>query len=725
MEFATSDLRRELELAGVDDRWPVVEGKSRLLLVAINVPNYYSLPVRILSLVAGSSAELRDKFDTRYVEVDVKQEFPGALGDAIERWRPDIAALSLNIWNRNAQIKLAGHIKEKLPATAVIVGGQEATNSIYNYLDAVEDFDYVVDGEAEIPFRQFLTTWNREAGSPDDAGSVSGLHYRQAGVPRFTGPGHVVTSLDDVPSPILAGLVPAKSKQALGILLEGSRGCPMQCSFCFEGKKGVKVRSASVEKLEKEALHMASMGAVCFHMLDPNLNLGGRDRIEKLSGFFRRLVATNPATYILTEVYAHQISERTLECLKACSIIDIGLQTTNPATAKAINRPFNERKFLRGINYLHQIKSSFNLYLICGLPEETMATFLEGIRFIIAQRPTRIFFNELCLLNGTELRYRAKEYGYEFDTNPPYQVSASRWMSKNQMAVTIALAKVVERQFNLTMRAVFPGAPWVLERSGRAGGADGRIRLQTGCSRGCHGCANISPGPAPDDGRLDELLQTGDDMDVELVCGDMMNIEQMFRLMSQLQLAGVARIKLTGPLRNFADSAEVKNILSRGIWHFKTFLGDDDNLERAGKCLENIKITYSLIGQALVRPMLEVVLVGEAMTAARAKKLVDVAVPYANFITVPPEMVDDVEEWARALAPAFEEMIFKRKAWLKLPEKLMSVMLENTCEWEEVKEHFRSLGLVSYEKNMNPCLVTSFGEEVRVMADTRAEAVGR
>ena len=98
-------------------------------------------------------------------------------------------------------------------------------------------------------------------------------------------------------------------------------------------------------------------------------------------------------------------------CLKNCAIVDVGLQSAHPPTVQAIRRPWQPGRFAEGLALLRSSGVPFNLYLICGLPEETLATFLRGILRILEERPTRIFCNELCLLNGTELRDRALEYG--------------------------------------------------------------------------------------------------------------------------------------------------------------------------------------------------------------------------------------------------------------------------------------------------------------------------
>ena len=58
-----------LDISGPNISWPQ-DGRRRVLLVAINMPGYYSLAVRILALVAAQTGDLASQVSIRYVEVD-------------------------------------------------------------------------------------------------------------------------------------------------------------------------------------------------------------------------------------------------------------------------------------------------------------------------------------------------------------------------------------------------------------------------------------------------------------------------------------------------------------------------------------------------------------------------------------------------------------------------------------------------------------------------------
>jgi radical SAM superfamily enzyme YgiQ (UPF0313 family) len=268
MDFGTLQMTENmefLELKPDSIEWKSNENQTRLLLVSINMPGYYSLPVRELSLISQQN-DFNERFDTRYVEQNNNVPID-ELAESIEAWKPDIVAMSVNIWNRNPCIELSKAVKEKLPKTVILCGGQEVSNSVTDYLSMVASFDYIIDGEGEIPFRQFLTEWDREKGirNPHE---ISGLIFRKDGISTKTRAAESVDSLDDIPSSILAGLVPINEQNKLGVMLESARGCPFKCSFCFEGGKKSKVRMACLDTIIDEIDFMINKGATYFHIMD-------------------------------------------------------------------------------------------------------------------------------------------------------------------------------------------------------------------------------------------------------------------------------------------------------------------------------------------------------------------------------------------------------------------------------------------------------------------------
>jgi radical SAM superfamily enzyme YgiQ (UPF0313 family) len=686
-------------------------GKLRVALVALNVPGYYSLPIRTLFLLIKGSSELKKKFDMRFVEMDIDQNADNML-TVFTGWQPDLIGLSVNIWNRNDCIRLAKAIKCRWPKSVILAGGQEVTGSVIDYLDFVPEFDYVIDGEGEIPFQQFLKNWNPVMRRLRDPKSVSGLRYRIGNRNAFTGPARLVNALDQIPSPILASLVPIDTKQKLGVLLEASRGCPFRCSYCFEGSKNGNLRTVSIERLIQEIDTVVNRGGSYFHIMDPILCMKDLKRLRQFTEHIKSLSKDRAKIIFSVEAYAEHITEDVADCLKACAIIDVGLQSINPDTLKEIRRRYIPEKFKRGLNHLRQVGASFNLYLICGLPYETLATYLGGIAYVIKEQPTRVFFNELCLLNGTELRKRADEYGYHFSPEPPYQVYQTKWMSSEVLKFVQSLSKAVEKKYNLSSQAIYAGMPWAgAGVKNTTGNSILSCHIKTGCSIKCANCWiwNTS-----DTHWLLEPPPAVTSMsDVAVLTGDGVDEYRLLQLIGQLHLAGAARIILHAPPLLLCDPNFVDLLIQRGVWHFITFAAAPDAISHDFDCdrhsqqlstaLGNLNRTFALRGRARIQPFVEVMVYPNGSGITDIRQQIKTLVSYkVSMINIPDTVQPSGEAWLDALAELFAAELTP-PCWLKMPQRVMRRVLKDMDNLNEIMSLLDQLDLLSRQSDHPPC----------------------
>ena len=704
--------------------------QRRVLLVAVNMPGYYSLAVRILALVVAQNPALASQVDIRYVELDNNADMQGA-ASLLAAWQPECIAWTVNIWNRMQVELLLRKLRPLLPQALFLFGGQEVTNSAVDFLQLLPELDYLIEGEGELALVQLLQAWL--ASGPRtvrDPYAVSGLRFRRQGQSVLTRPAELVQDLDTLPSVILAGLVQPEQRNLLGVMLEGSRGCPNRCSFCFEGGQRGKVRSASVARLAQEAAHMAAQGAGYFHILDPILCNSNPARLRELSTVLEDLQKNNPRTVISVEIYAHQVSEELAACLQHCTIVDVGLQSMHAPTAQAIHRAWQPQRFKAGLARLRAAQVPFNIYLICGLPEETLATYLQGLISIMTEQPTRIFCNELCLLNGTELRHRALEYGYRFDQHPPYRAWANRWMNEAELLLAQAVSKVVEKYYNLTARAIHTKAPWLPVQAPNYGGLT-RIALESPCSQQCPGCSRsaLHKTYVPQD--LGKMLDSLEDDDVEIVVGNGADRQLLIELVGHLQLYAPARLRLVAPPEFFADVAWVRNLVSRGVWHFCSFVWSQEKIDPASdsaahslQALAHLGQLYQLTGFARIRPFSDIVLllptaaqsfvqVGRGCTeegavATYCSWLRALAALQLTMLSVPGAVVDMPDPWQEQLAAAFAPL-YRDLCWLRLPTDLLDKALAQCLPADsetqaQISQSLQALALTSTATNQPPCL---------------------
>ena len=560
--------RKTIEILSEEFFWKNGDSRARVLLYSLNIPGYYSLAIRTLSLSALSVAGLEERFDIRFSESTVESDLE-AIAASILEMKLSLLALSVNIWNRDAIFHLIEILKKSELSPVILAGGQEVTGSSMDYMNQLPGLDYLIDGEGEIPLAEFLREFDPETGGLNQPESVSGLSYRSSpGSAKIlkTGPARVIEDLDQVPSMHLCGVTPSDAgRSILGGVLEGARSCSMRCSFCFEGEKRSPVRFGTPERLGKEAFYLLKQGFTKFHFLDPIFCSHKKDRLNAYRELFYSMHQENPDVIIIIEGYADLIDEDVAGSLAPFVRVDIGLQTIHTPVNRAIHRRFVEKKWRAGIEHLRKNGISFNIYLIAGLPEETLTTFLSGIPYIMKESPTQIFLNDLCILNGTELRRRSEEYGYIFEKSPPYRALSSRWMSHPAMKFARIVSLLMEQKYNhstITFKQEFKLAlggypkndPWLVLDLARPGDKEKEI--------------------------VRDFIQKSKDSltsaSVIVWCGENMDEDELIRIASRLIFSGVCRLGLQAPLAFMQRMGKPGTFIVAGYFSFKVVVRSSD-----------------------------------------------------------------------------------------------------------------------------------------------------
>jgi hypothetical protein len=104
--------------------------------------------------------------------------------------------------------------------------------------------------------------------------------------------------------------------------------------------------------------------------------------------------------------------------------VEAGLQSTNPASLKAIHRPFHKERFLEGAKCLMQQGIKVTTGLILGLPHDSLEDFRATLEFVKeAGLDGDAEVYPLAVLPGTKIRSEAKDFGIEYGERPPYWIA--------------------------------------------------------------------------------------------------------------------------------------------------------------------------------------------------------------------------------------------------------------------------------------------------------------
>lgn len=314
-----------------------------------------------------------------------------------------IFCFSCFVWNVGILETAAKILREK--GFVCIVGGPEITAHPSFY----KGFDYTVSGEGEISVPLLIKKIIQLQKSDKIIISKS-------------------PELECLTSPYLDGMI--DPSEYGGVLWELARGCPFKCAYCYESKGEKTVRLFPMEKIKAELDLFAKKKVPQVFVLDPTYNVNKKRAIELL----RLIASKTPDTFYYFEARAEFIDrELAREFTRIPCALQIGLQSANEETLKLVNRPFDKKKFIRGLTVLNEEGVTFGLDLIYGLPGESFGSFREGIDFAVSMLPNNLEIFCLSVLPGTELADIADSLGLDYEKEPPYHVVKTKLFSCEDM----------------------------------------------------------------------------------------------------------------------------------------------------------------------------------------------------------------------------------------------------------------------------------------------------
>ncbi len=388
----------------------------KVALTGVNSPGYRSLGLAYVRAYAQQDARLGGvAFTTLDLDTDVDAWWIAYRVLALE---PDVVAFSVMCWNARAVAEACRLIRSARPEVAIVLGGPEVGPIAEQVLAEQPAVDLVVRGEGEEAFADVLDALLRGR----DATRIDGVSGRRGERVVSSPDRTLVSDLDALPSPYLTGvLTPVEGST----YLETYRGCPHGCAYCFEGKGSTRVRRFSQDRVQAEIEFVLASGIRTFSFIDPVFNLT-RDRLEWLAAILAPHVASGVRLHTV-EVDIERVDDEVAELLASCGVasVETGPQTVGAAALAACNRGFDEAAFRAGVAALHAQGISVETDLIVGLPGDTAADVLSGMRFALDVDPGTIQMSTLHVLPGTELWHHSGELGIRFDRVAPHEVIAT------------------------------------------------------------------------------------------------------------------------------------------------------------------------------------------------------------------------------------------------------------------------------------------------------------
>ncbi|MCM3715155.1 B12-binding domain-containing radical SAM protein [Alkalihalobacillus oceani] len=381
-------------------------------------------------------------FPVEIVEYTIKDPTLSIVADLYER-KPDVIGFSCYIWNIEETIKVINQLKKVLPKTKIVLGGPEVSYDSREWMDTLPAVDFIVIGEGEETFKQFL----EELSTTEKYHLVFGLAYRKQDEVIITAP-RPKLKLGDLPSPYrFTEDLPALGQRVT--YFETSRGCPYSCQFCLSSIE-VGVRYFNIEQVKADLLFLIENGAKLIKFVDRTFNIKRDYALE----IFRFLIDNHQDCVFQFEITADIMRPEVLAFLnehapKGIFRFEIGVQSTNDATNELVQRRQNFEKLTRTVKMVKNGgKIDQHLDLIAGLPEEDYSSFRRTFNDVFALRPEELQLGFLKMLRGTGLRLRAKDHDYLYMDNAPYEILGNNVLSFDEIVRIKRVEDVLEKYWN-------------------------------------------------------------------------------------------------------------------------------------------------------------------------------------------------------------------------------------------------------------------------------------
>lgn len=440
----------------------------KYLLAAINA-KYIHSNLGIYSLKKYAEEKLPASPQIQLGEYTINHQMDRILQDIYKR-SPDVAGFSCYIWNILYVKELVKNLKKVMPKLRIWLGGPEVSYDAAGVLKELPEVELVMLGEGEETFRRLVELSEQETAermTSEEARQrnhrwlkalhkLPGIAFRdEGGNIRQTGPTPLL-SLDEIPF----SYGDLKGLEHRIIYYESSRGCPFSCSYCLSSiDKRVRFRSLDLVKKELDFFLERKVPQVKF--VDRTFNCKKSHAME----IWRYLLEhDNGVTNFHFEISADLLDEEELELIQQMRPgliqLEIGVQTTNPETIAEIRRSMDLKKLARNVA---QVNAGQNVHqhldLIAGLPYENLERFCQSFDEVYRMEPEQLQLGFLKVLKGSYMEEKAADYGLVYQSQPPYEVLSTRWMSYEDVILLKGVEEMVEvyynsGQFRTTMRAL-------------------------------------------------------------------------------------------------------------------------------------------------------------------------------------------------------------------------------------------------------------------------------
>lgn len=371
------------------------------------------IEVRILDcLMRGWGTE--SETDDLFTRVGLPEK---EIEEHIREFNPDLVGISCQ-FSRQYRIyhQMFEMVKRAKKECVTVGGGAHVTVCPEEVLEDPA-CDFILSGEAEASFRDFVIKLNQG----EDVSSVDGLGWKREGKMHLNNKTEWINDLDSIPFPAydimeldryfgLEASHGLRHKERFCPIIT-SRGCTARCTFCSALRVwGNKYRIRSVENVLSEMRILKDKYNIQELMFEDDNVTANANRAKEL--FLR--MAKERFNFVWDTpngVGVWGMDEEMIDLMKGSGCIKLNFPVESGSQNvlnTIIKKPLNLEKVKSLIKYCRKIKLDYGMFLIIGLPGETIKDIWRTFKFAASCKVFKPHFSIATPYPGTLLFEQCK-----------------------------------------------------------------------------------------------------------------------------------------------------------------------------------------------------------------------------------------------------------------------------------------------------------------------------
>ena len=386
---------------------------------------YLPPPYGIIQLAAYVEKQVKD-VEVKVLDCNAEKVDWQAMEKRIESYNPDVvASSSLATCNTYVVAKTLETAKRVDPEILTVTGGQHFTATAQDSLEAYPEIDVIVRGEGEQTLAELVTNVNRRSALP----KIEGISFRNDKTIVHNQNRPLIESLEDLPYPgyhLVKDIVhkyhfaAMAGRDAPYALIEGSRGCLHQCTFCTQWQHWQATwRLKSPKRIADEMeFCYRNYGSRFIWLTDDNFGAGNRPN-EIAGEIIKHGITDGLGWFVQARCDDIIKNKATLPKLRKSGLIWVllGVENSEQSTLEGFKKGIMPEDAKAAVKLLKENGIFAHAMFIIGQRKDTAQSIARLREFANELDPDFAMFGALTPFPGTAIYEEARREGWIEDSN--------------------------------------------------------------------------------------------------------------------------------------------------------------------------------------------------------------------------------------------------------------------------------------------------------------------